>query len=88
MTKKFQKWLNKWPKSEHAESRNSSMSRVSLASAKAKFRHSGHGSQAMPNNSKWYSSLIKSHIRVLTVYTRVVASKIYERQWLYVLNDG
>jgi hypothetical protein len=31
------------------------MSRVPLASAGAKFQRSGHGSQAMPNNSKWYS---------------------------------
>ena len=55
VTKKFQKRLNKRPKFEHAESRNSSMSRVPLASAEAKFRRGGHGSQAMPNNSKWYS---------------------------------
>ena len=34
------------------------MSRVPLASAEAKFRRSGHGSQAMPNNSKWYSTTI------------------------------
>ena len=33
------------------------MSRVTQASAELKFRRSGHGSQAMPNNSKWYSNL-------------------------------
>ena len=53
--KKKKKRLNKRPKFELAESRNSSMSPISLASAEAKFRRSGHGSQAMPNNSKWYS---------------------------------
>jgi hypothetical protein len=31
------------------------MSRIPLASAEVKFRRIGHGSQAMPNNSKWYS---------------------------------
>ena len=34
------------------------MSRVPLASAEVKFRRSGHGSRAMPNNSKWYSMMI------------------------------
>ena len=31
------------------------MSQVMLASVNIKFQHSGHGSQAMPNNLKWYS---------------------------------
>ena len=44
------------PKFEFAE--KSAMSRIPLASAEVKFRRIGHGSQAMPNNSKWYSSLI------------------------------
>jgi hypothetical protein len=60
VTKKFQKWLKKWPKFddfEPAKIRNLFMSHIPLASAEVKFRRIGHGSQAMPNNSKWYSNL-------------------------------
>ena len=60
--KEIRKTAEQRPKFEHAESQNWSMSRVPLASAEAKFRRSGHGSQAMPNNSKWYSRFIIDHV--------------------------
>jgi hypothetical protein len=46
------------------------MSRVQLASADVKFWRSGHGSQAMPNNSKWY------RIRLQQVPDNIFGSKI------------
>ena len=49
VSKKFQKQLNKQLKLKHAESRNSSMSNVPLASAAAKFWCSSHGSRVLVN---------------------------------------
>ena len=51
------------------------MSRVPLASAEATFRRGGHGSQAMPNNSKWYS--IDSEVPNLRVEDNICDSLRY-----------